>query len=252
MEEDTNNSSFKTQNTKFPKGKLYLIPCGLGGENEFEILPAQTLEIARNLSEFIVEREKTARHFLKRIGLKIPQNDLILHDMGKHAENQQFNQFLASCKAGKDIGVISEAGCPGVADPGAEIVKLAHEAGIEVVPLVGPSSILMALMASGMNGQSFAFHGYLPIDKGQRNQFIKMMENNAQRRNQQTTQIFMETPFRNNQLLEELLRTCHPNTQLCIACEISLPKGFCKTKSISDWKKAKVDLHKKPTIFLMF
>lgn len=252
MEETTTDSTLKIQKNKATKGKLYLIPCGLGGENELELLPTQTLDIATNLTEFIVERDKTARHFLKRIGLKTPQNEIVLHDIGKHAESKQFPKYLAACKEGKDIGIISEAGCPGVADPGAEIVKLAHELNIEVVPLVGPSSILLALMASGMSGQSFTFHGYLPIDKGQRNQFIKMMENNTTKRNHSATQIFMETPFRNNQLLKELLRTCHTQTQLSIACDISLPTGFCKTKSILEWKKVKLDLHKRPTIFLLF
>ena len=150
---------------------------------------------------------------------------------------------------GKNIGLMSEAGCPGVADPGAVIVKLAHEKGIQVVPLVGPSSILLAVMASGMNGQSFAFNGYLPIDAQEKKSAIKQFEKLSQEKNQ--SQLFIETPYRNNKLIEDLIQTLHPNTQLCIACDITLPTEFIKTKSINDWKKNKVDLHKRPCIFII-
>jgi len=232
------------------KGKIFLIPCGLGGENESEILPAQTIALTNELDEFIVEKEKTARHFLKRIGYEKPLNDLILHPLNKHTQVNDVAGYLKSCKAGKDIGLISEAGCPAVADPGAAIVEIAHEAGIQVVPLVGPSSILMALMASGMSGQSFVFHGYIPKDKGERTRFIRRMESDAKSKKQ--SQIFMETPFRNNQILEEVLTTCSSLTKLCIACNISTPGEKINTKTIQEWKKSQVDLHKKPTVFVLF
>ena len=232
------------------EGKLYLIPCGLGGENESLILAPQTVSIANELDEFIVEKEKTARHFLKRIGYEKPLNDLILHPLNKHTIENNLAGYLKSCKNGKDIGLISEAGCPAVADPGAAIVNLAHEAGIQVVPLIGPSSILLALMASGMSGQSFVFHGYIPKDKGERTRFIRRMESDAKSKKQ--SQIFMETPFRNNQILEEVLGTCSSLTKLCIACNISTSGERIITKTVQDWKKSQIDLHKKPTVFVLY
>lgn len=232
------------------EGKLYLIPCGLGGENESLILAPQTVSIANELVEFIVEKEKTARHFLKRIGYEKPLNDLILHSLNKHTIENNLTGYLKSCKNGKDIGLISEAGCPAVADPGAAIVNLAHEAGIQVVPLIGPSSILLALMASGMSGQSFVFHGYIPKDKGERTRFIRRMESDAKSKKQ--SQIFMETPFRNNQILEEVLSTCSSLTKLCIASNISTSGERIITKTVQDWKESQIDLHKKPTVFVLY
>ena len=232
------------------EGKLYLIPCGLGGENESLILAPQTVSIANELVEFIVEKEKTARHFLKRIGYEKPLNDLILHSLNKHTIENNLTGYLKSCKNGKDIGLISEAGCPAVADPGAAIVNLAHEAGIQVVPLIGPSSILLALMASGMSGQSFVFHGYIPKDKGERTRFIRRMESDAKSKKQ--SQIFMETPFRNNQILEEVLSTCSSLTKLCIASNISTSGERIITKTVQDWKESQIDLHKKPTVFILY
>lgn len=232
------------------RGKLYLIPCGLGGENESEILPTQTIDFTNELGEFIVEKEKTARHFLKRIGYTKPLNDLILHPLNKHTDENVIAGYLQSCKNGKDIGLISEAGCPAVADPGAAIVDIAHENGIQVIPLVGPSSILMALMASGMSGQSFVFHGYIPKDKSERIRFIRQMEQDARRKKQ--SQIFMETPFRNNQILEEVLSTANSLTKLCIACNISTSGERINTKTIQEWKKSQIDLHKKPTVFVLY
>ncbi|MBD77758.1 MAG: SAM-dependent methyltransferase [Crocinitomicaceae bacterium] len=231
------------------KGKLYLIPCGLGGENEMSILPAQTIEITHDLDEFIVEKEKTARHFLKRIEYPKPLNDLILHPLNKRTRVEELIGYLKSCLAGKNVGIISEAGCPAIADPGASMVELAHEAGIQVIPLTGPSSILMALMASGMSGQSFIFHGYIPKDKSERIKFIRQMERDA--KNKRQSQIFMETPFRNHQILEEVLSTCNPNTKLCVASNISVSNERIATKTIQAWKKTKIDLHKKPSIFVI-
>jgi 16S rRNA (cytidine1402-2'-O)-methyltransferase len=181
--------------------------------------------------------------------LQISQSDLLIHDYGKHNRDGNLNEFFSGLLAGRDVGLMSEAGCPGIADPGAEIVAFAHQKGIKVVPLVGPSSILLALMASGFNGQSFTFHGYLPIDKVQRSQKIKELENLSEKNKQ--TQLFIETPFRNNPMLEEILKTCHPNTRLCIACNLTGEDEMVQTKSIADWKKQVPDLHKKPVIFLL-
>lgn len=231
------------------KGKLYLIPCGLGGENERVIIPEQTKAIAGELDEFIVERDKTARHFLKRIDYPKPLNDLILHTLNKHSSREEVSTFLNACAQGKSVGIISEAGCPAVADPGAVVVAQAHELGIEVIPLIGPSSILLALMASGMSGQSFVFHGYIPKERFARVKFIKQMEHDGRAKRQ--TQIFMETPFRNNPLRDELLNTLNPKTKLCIACNIATPGQRINTKSVYEWKQHVPDLHKKPTVFVI-
>jgi 16S rRNA (cytidine1402-2'-O)-methyltransferase len=200
------------------------------------------------INEYIVENSKTARRFLKEAGLQTPQSELIVHDYGKH-NRDNLPEFFTGLLNGKNVGLMSEAGCPGVADPGAEIVAYAHQKGIKVVPLVGPSSILLALMASGFNGQSFTFHGYLPIDKVQRSQKIKELENLSETNNQ--TQIFIETPFRNNPMLEEILRSCKPQTKLCIACNLTAEDEMVQTKSIAEWNKHVPDLHKKPAIFLL-
>jgi len=200
---------------------------------------------------YIVENEKTARKFLKLAGLKIPQSALKIHDYGKHARDKgNMNDFFDGLTQGKNVGLMSEAGCPGVADPGASIVARAHQLGIKVVPLVGPSSILLALMASGFSGQKFAFHGYLPIDKIERAKEIKSLELQSGREKQ--TQIFIETPFRNNQLLAELLKTCKPSTLLCIASNMTAPDESIQSFTIAEWRKRKDDFHKRPTIFLLY
>jgi len=183
-------------------GSLYLIPVPLAENASAKSFTPYLVETINHIDEYIVENSKTARRFLKEAGLKIPQNELIIHDYGKHNREGNLNDFFKGLLAGKDVGLMSEAGCPGVADPGAEIVAMAHQKGIKVVPLVGPSSILLALMASGFSGQSFTFHGYLPIDKVQRANKIKELEALAERHSQ--TQLFIETPFRNNPMLEEL------------------------------------------------
>lgn len=230
-------------------GTLYLIPVPLAEETAAKSFTPYLVETINQIDTYIVENSKTARKFLKEAGLKTPQKDLIVHDYGKHNRND-LNQFFHELKAGKDVGLMSEAGCPGVADPGADIVAEAHKRGIKVVPLVGPSSILLALMASGFNGQSFAFWGYLPIDKEQRTKRIKDLDLSASRYKQ--TQIFIETPFRNNQMLEEVLKSCKPNTQLCIASNLTAGDEFIKTQSVYNWRKDQIDLHKKPTIFLLY
>lgn len=231
------------------KGTLYLIPVPLAEEAAHKTFTPYLVDTINQIDTYIVENSKTARRFLKEAGLKTPQKDLIVHDYGKHNRND-LGQFFTELTSGKDVGLMSEAGCPGIADPGADIVAEAHKRGIKVVPLVGPSSILLALMASGFNGQSFAFWGYLPIDKEQRTKRIKDLDLSASRYKQ--TQIFIETPFRNNQLFEEVLKSCKPNTQVCVACNLTGEDEFIKTQSVYNWRKEEIDLHKKPTIFLLY
>ena len=231
-------------------GTLYLIPVPLAENASAKSFTPYLQETINHINEYIVENSKTARRFLKEAGLKTPQSELIVHDYGKHKRDGSLIDFFSGLLAGKDVGLMSEAGCPGVADPGAEIVALAHQKGIRVIPLVGPSSILLALMASGFSGQSFTFHGYLPIDKAQRAHKIKDLEAQAEKYKQ--TQIFIETPFRNNPMLEEILRSCKAETGLCIACDLNAESEFIQTKSIKDWKNNIPDLHKRPTIFLLY
>ncbi|MFD1257126.1 SAM-dependent methyltransferase [Mucilaginibacter terrae] len=234
-----------------PAGTLYLIPVPLAEDAAVQSFTPYLTHTINQISEYIVESEKTARKFLKQAGLTIPQNQLIIHDYGKHNRNvADIREFFTGLLAGKDAGLMSEAGCPGVADPGADIVAEAHRRGIKVVPLVGPSSILLALMASGFNGQSFTFHGYLPIDKMERSKRIKELEAQAERVNQ--TQLFIETPFRNDSLLAEVLKSCKATTRLCIACNLTAADELVQTKTIAEWKKQVPDLHKKPTIFLLY
>jgi 16S rRNA (cytidine1402-2'-O)-methyltransferase len=230
-------------------GTLFLLPVPLADEATAKSFTPFFVDTINYINEYIVENEKTARRFLKEAGLKTPQSQLVIHDYGKHNRDAPFSEFLGGLLAGKDVGLMSEAGCPGIADPGADIVAEAHKKGIKVVPLVGPSSILLALMASGFNGQSFTFHGYLPIDKIQRSQRIKELEALAERNNQ--TQLFIETPFRNNPMLEEILRSCKPKTKLCIACNLTATDEMVVTKNIAEWRKQVPDLHKRPTIFLL-
>ncbi len=230
-------------------GKLYLIPTTLGEMNPDDVMP-QTIKRSIDFIDFyIVENDKTARKFIKSIHPEKKQSELKLSLLNKHTEESEYRAMMQPLFNGANVGLMSEAGCPGVADPGAVIVKLAHEKGIQVVPLVGPSSILLALMASGMNGQSFAFNGYLPIDAHEKKNAIKQLERLSQEKNQ--SQLFIETPYRNNKLFEDLTQMLQPNTLLCIACDITLPTEFIQTKKVSDWKKNKVDLHKRPCIFII-
>jgi 16S rRNA (cytidine1402-2'-O)-methyltransferase len=231
------------------KGKLYLIPTTLGESDPIDVLPQTVKRTVDFIDDYIVENEKTARKFIKAIAPAKVQALLKISLLNKHTEVSKHNQMIQPCMEGKNIGLMSEAGCPGVADPGAVIVKLAHEKGIQVIPLVGPSSILMAMMASGMNGQNFAFTGYLPIDKGEKKTAIKNLEKLSADKNQ--SQLFIETPYRNNKLLEDLLQTLQPSTHLCIAADITLPTEYIKTLRVADWKKAKIDLHNRPTIFII-
>ena len=230
-------------------GKLYLIPTTLGEMNPEEVLPVTIKRTLDFIDYYIVENEKTARRFIKNVHPEKKQPDLKISVLNKHTEIAEHNKFIQPLLNGQNIGLMSEAGCPGVADPGAVIIKLAHEKGIQVIPLVGPSSILLAVMASGMNGQSFAFNGYLPIDKGEKKSALKNFEKLSFDKNQ--SQLFIETPYRNNKLLEDLLVILQPNTNLCIACDITLPTEYIKTLAVKDWKKQKVDLHNRPCIFII-
>ncbi len=231
------------------QGKLYLIPTTLGDNDPLDVLPALVKKVIEETDTFIVENEKTARRFIKKICPEKSQPSLQLFPLNKFTEASELPSFLNPCLHGINIGLLSEAGCPGVADPGANIVKLAHDKNIKVIPLVGPSSILMAMMSSGMNGQSFAFNGYLPIDKGERKSEIKRLERLSFEYNQ--SQIFIETPYRNNRMIEDLASMLENNTNVCVACDITLTTEFIKTQTANTWKKNKVDLHKRPTIFII-
>ena len=230
-------------------GKLYLIPTTLGEMNADDVLP-QTIKRAIDFIDiYIVENEKTARKSIKIVHADKKQSELKLFLLNKHTDSKEHLEFIKPLLEGHNVGLMSEAGCPGVADPGAVIVKIAHEKGIQVVPLVGPSSILLALMASGMNGQSFTFNGYLPIDKSEKKQALKGLEKLSFDKNQ--SQLFIETPYRNNKLFEDILQTLQPNTLLCVACDITLPSEYIKTMTVNLWKKQKVDLHNRPCIFII-
>jgi 16S rRNA (cytidine1402-2'-O)-methyltransferase len=229
--------------------KLYLIPNLLSESHWQNVLPARNADIINKIRYFVVEDIRNARRFLKKVNRDIDIELLTFMELNKHTPDLQKNNYLDIIREGQDVGIISEAGCPGVADPGAEIVELAHRRNITVVPLVGPSSILLALMASGMNGQSFAFSGYIPVKKPERLKKIQQLENQALHHRQ--SQIFMETPYRNNHLLNDLLRSCQPGTSLCIAADITSDNEMIITKTISDWKKNPPDLAKKPAIFIL-
>jgi 16S rRNA (cytidine1402-2'-O)-methyltransferase len=230
-------------------GKLYLIPTTLGEMNPEDVMPQTIKRSIDFIDDYIVENDKTARKFIKSIAPDKKQAELRLSLLNKHTESSDYQKMIQPLLEGRNVGLMSEAGCPGVADPGAVIVKLAHEKGIQVVPLVGPSSILLAIMASGMNGQSFTFNGYLPIDANEKKNALKQLERLSFEKNQ--SQLFIETPYRNNKIFEDMLTTLQPNTHICIACDITLPTEFIKTLTVNDWKKNKVDLHKRPCIFII-
>ncbi len=230
-------------------GKLYLIPTTLGDNAPLEVLPISIKRTIENTDHYIVENEKTARRFIKKISPNKPQPSLSIEPLNKFTDPAVIPSYLEPCISGFNIGLLSEAGCPGIADPGADVIKIAHEKRIQVVPLVGPSSILMAMMSSGMNGQNFAFNGYLPIDPAERKAMLKKLERISKETGQ--SQIFMETPYRNDKLLKELTRTLHKSTRLCIAADITLPTEFIQTKIIHEWGEIEIDLNKRPTIFII-
>jgi 16S rRNA (cytidine1402-2'-O)-methyltransferase len=231
------------------KGKLYLIPTTLGDNEPLEVLPLSVKKIIERTQHYIVENEKSARRFIKKITPRKSQSSLHIYKLDKFTTEIEIKDYLDACFNGENVGLLSEAGVPAVADPGAIIVKLAHLKDIKVVPLVGPSSIIMALMSSGLNGQNFAFNGYLPIEKSDRKRKIKQLEKLSQEHNQ--SQLFIETPYRNEKMFADLLQALTPTTQLCIAADITLPTEYIRTLIVKDWKNAKPNLHKKPAIFII-
>ena len=228
---------------------LYLIPCTLGDTPLSQVLPSYNAELIGQIRHFIVEEIRTARRFLRRVDKVFPIDDCTFYEMGKRADAGRFASYLKPLDEGHAVGVISEAGCPAVADPGADIVAIAQRRGIRVVPLVGPNSMIMAVMGSGLNGQSFAFNGYLPIDDGERAQRLKALEQRAQRERQ--TQLFIETPYRNRRMFDTLLRVLSPKTRLCIAAGITTSDEWIHTHTVAEWKRLELpDLSRVPAIFL--
>lgn len=228
---------------------LYLIPTTLGDSAVEKVLPAEIMEVVRSLQYFVVENTRTARRHLKKMVPEIVIDELDFKELNEHTQRMDLELLLAPTKQGFNVGILSEAGCPGVADPGADLVRIAHEQGIKVVPLVGPSSILLSLMASGMNGQNFAFIGYIPVKPAERAAAIRDIERNSAKDHQ--TQIFIEAPYRNTKLLDDLLAVCNSQTRLCIAVDLTLESEFVVTKTIANWKKAVPDINKRPAIFLL-
>lgn len=231
------------------KGMLYMVPTTMGESPIETNLPADVIATIRELKYFIVENLRTARRFLKKVDAEFDIDGATFFVLDKHTNPNQVPGYLEPLLNGHHMGMMSEAGCPGVADPGADIAKLCHEKGIRVVPMVGPSSILMSVMASGLNGQSFAFHGYLPVKKGEAPKAIKQLEDLSRREKQ--TQLFIEAPYRNQKMLQEIVATCNPQTRLCIACDITLDTEYIVTKTIAQWKGKLPDINKRPAIFLI-
>ena len=229
---------------------LFLIPVTLGDTEHRKVLPEYNREIISETRHFIVENIRTARRFLKKNDPSTVIDELTFYELNKHTSSEEITSYLAPMEKGENVGVISEAGCPAIADPGADIVAMAQRKGYKVVPLVGPSSILMAVMGSGFNGQSFAFYGYLPIDANHRTQTIKKLEGRVYAEDQ--TQLFIETPYRNNKLAEDLLKICKPATKLCIAANITCDDEYIRTKTIKEWSGKLPDLSKIPAIFLLY
>jgi 16S rRNA (cytidine1402-2'-O)-methyltransferase len=229
---------------------LYLIPTILGEVDLEKVLPDYNSSVIKKIRYFVVENIRTARRFIKKTDREINIDDLVFYELNEHTEKKTLEEFLQPVYEGFDMGIISEAGCPGVADPGADLVRIAHEKNIKVIPLIGPSSILLSLMASGMNGQNFAFLGYLPVKPAERIKTLKEIERRSAIEKQ--TQIFIETPYRNMKLFEDLMATMHPLTRLCIAADLTIESEYIRTQTISNWKKQQPDLNKRPAIFLIY
>lgn len=232
-----------------PIGKLYLIPNRLGDDIPLEVLPISIKKVLEQVNHYIVENEKPARRFIKKISPSKSQGSLVLSTINKYTDIAEIPDFLSPCLNGQSVGLLSDAGCPGIADPGAEVVRIAHEKGIVVTPLVGPSSIVLAMMSSGMNGQNFCFNGYLPIDKNERKASLKKLERQSLENNQ--AQLFIETPYRNDKMFQDIIATLHDGSRLCIACDITLTTEYIATKTIAEWKKQTVNLHKRPAIYII-
>ncbi len=232
------------------KGTIFLIPTIIAPDTQRSVLSPQILEVANRLTYFLVENVRTARRFLSSLSIQTSISELQFELLNKKTTTEDLPNLIKPALSGQDIGIMSEAGCPGVADPGARAVAYAHQQNLRVVPLVGPSSILLALMASGFSGQSFTFHGYLPIDRGKRIQAIKRLEKQSQQ--YQQTQIFMETPYRNNQLLSDVVKHCQSNTLICVAKNINGSEEYIKTQPVHRWRKNLPDLHKVPTVFSLY
>ena len=231
-------------------GTLYLIPTPLGATPLEQVLPEATRRIAAGLTTFIVEHPKTARAFLKQLGTGLPLQKLTLLELNEHTPANALEELIQPLLDGRDVGIVSEAGCPAIADPGTNLVRLAHQRGIRVIPLVGPSSILLALMGSGLVGQRFAFHGYLPAKSEERSSAIQDLEKRAERDN--AAQAFIETPYRNQAMLESLLARCRPDTWLTLACDLSCPSEYLASKIIADWRKTAVDVERRPCVFVLW
>ena len=231
-------------------GKLFLIPVPLGASPAPEVLPASVIGRARVLTHFVAENAKSARAFLKSLPTETPIQQIDIRELNEHTPQEALSDLLAPLLAGHDTGLISEAGCPAVADPGAALVALAHASGITVTPLVGPSSLLLALMGSGLSGQNFAFHGYLPAKEDQRRKRILELERDS--RKERRTQLFIETPYRNRQMLESLTKSCSPSTRICIATDLTLESEYISTNTCGDWRKqALPEIDRRPTVFLL-
>ncbi|WP_319503918.1 SAM-dependent methyltransferase [Bacteroides graminisolvens] len=229
---------------------LYLLPVTLGDTELNTVLPAYNIEIIQGIKHFIVEDVRSARRFLKKVDREFDIDSLSFYPLNKHTSAEDISGYLEPLLAGQSMGVISEAGCPAVADPGADVVAIAQRKNLKVIPLVGPSSIILSVMGSGFNGQSFAFHGYLPIEPGERVKRIKQLEQRIYSENQ--TQLFIETPYRNHKMVDDLLQNCRPQTKLCIAANLTCEGEYIKTRAISEWKGKVPDLSKIPCIFLLY
>jgi 16S rRNA (cytidine1402-2'-O)-methyltransferase len=228
---------------------LYLIPTTLGESDTARVIPSDVSAIVKNIKYFIVENIRTARRYLRKMDPQLNIDELQFFELNQHTDGTVIAEYLRPILEGFDVGIISEAGCPGIADPGAEVVKIAHTRQIRVIPLVGPSSILLSLMASGMNGQNFAFIGYIPVKPAERIKAIREIERRSGFEKQ--TQIFIEAPYRNAQLINDLINTLGDQTRLCIACDITLETEYIKTLTVAQWKKGVPDLNKRPAIFLI-
>lgn len=238
------------------KAALYLIPVTLGETEISQVLPSYNRDVIMEIKHFIVEDIRSARRFLKKTehsvedGRIVDIDSLTFYELNRHTDRNQIGSYLKPLSEGKPVGIISEAGCPAIADPGADVVEIAQRKGFTVVPLVGPSSIIMSVMGSGFNGQSFAFNGYLPVENADRAKKLRQLENKIY--NEDQTQIFIETPYRNNKMIDAILQTCKPTTKLCIAANITCENQFIRTKTVDEWKKKKPELEKVPAIFLIY